>query len=89
MTTDTRPVEDKEMSNPLKNVSIAEAKRLANDTGATRLLILGIDDRGNYAFTTFGRTKAQCKAMQEWAGAQAPFIGMTMDKAGIIGEDTQ
>jgi len=61
-------------------VPIAEAKRLATDTGATRLLILGIDDKGNFAFTTFGRTKAQCEAMKAWADHRVPQIGTLMKK---------
>ena len=64
----------------MKCVPIPEAKRLANETGATRLLILGIDDHGNFAFTTFGRTKAQCDAMRIWADSHVPGIGLMMAK---------
>jgi hypothetical protein len=62
----------------MKNVSIPECRRLANETGATRMLILGVDDEGNYAFTTFGRTKAQCKAMAEWADREAVDVALSM-----------
>ena len=68
------------MTNKLTCVPIPEARRLANETGATRLLILGIDDKGNFAFTTFGRTKAQCEAMKEWADHRVPQIGLLMKK---------
>lgn len=61
----------------MKNVPIPECRRLANETGATRMLILSVDDDGNYAFTTFGRTKAQCKAMADWADREA--VGIAMD----------
>ena len=64
----------------MKCVPIPEAKRLANESGATRLLILGIDDRGNFAFTTFGRTKAQCDAMRAWADERVPQFGLLMDR---------
>ena len=59
-------------------VPIPEARRLARETGATRLLILGIDDHGNFAFTTFGRTRAQCAAMGRWADRAAPSIALMM-----------
>lgn len=62
----------------MKCVPISEAKRLANETGATKLLILGIDDEGNFAFTTYGKTKAQCQALAKWADRRAPYIGMEM-----------
>jgi len=68
------------MTDRLKCVPIPEARRLANETGATRLLILGIDDKGNFAFTTFGRTKAQCDAMAVWADERVPQIGLLMKK---------
>jgi hypothetical protein len=62
----------------MKNVAIPEAQRLANETGATRLMILAVDDDGNYAFTTFGRTKLQCKRMAAWAELHAPDIALMM-----------
>jgi hypothetical protein len=65
----------------MKCVSIAEARRLANETGATRLLILSINDEGDFAFTTFGRTKGQCKALADWADRTAVEIAMQMDAA--------
>lgn len=65
----------------LKCVPIPEARRMANEHGATRLLILGIDDKGNFAFTTFGRTKAQCDAMRIWADRHVPGIGKMMNDA--------
>jgi len=69
------------MTDKMKCVSIPQARQLANDHGMTRLLILGIDDNGNFAFTTFGRTKAQCDAMRRWADTHVPGIGVMMDKA--------
>lgn len=62
----------------MKPVPIPEARRLANETGATRLMVISIDDEGRYAFTTFGRTKAQCRAMASWADENAMDIAMTM-----------
>lgn len=69
------------MTDRLKCVSISQARQLANDHGMTRLLILGIDDRGNYAFTTFGRTKKQCDAMRIWADRTVPGLGRMMNDA--------
>lgn len=64
----------------MKPVPIPEAKRLAKESGATRLLILGIDDNENFAFTTYGSTKAQCEAMKAWADERVPQIGLLMHK---------
>lgn len=69
------------MTDRLKPVPIPEARRLANEHGASRLLILGVDDHGNFAFTTFGRTKKQCSAMRLWAEMAVPGIGVSMDDA--------
>jgi hypothetical protein len=66
--------------NRMKPVAIEEAKRLANECGFTRLLILGIDDNDNFAFTTFGRSKKQCQAMKEWADHRVPQIGLLMHR---------
>ena len=65
----------------MKCVPIPEARRLANESGATRLMILSIDDEGNYAFTTFGRTKAQCAALGSWADEHAVDIALRMARA--------
>lgn len=69
------------MSGALKCVPIPEARRLANEHGATRFMIIAIDDDGHFAYTTFGRTKAQCAALKEWAEAHAVGIGIAMDQA--------
>jgi len=69
------------MTEKLTNIPIAEAKRLANQHGATRMIILSINDAGDFAFTTFGRTKAQCKALAAWAEGRAPYIAQDMDDA--------
>ena len=64
----------------MKCVSISEARRLANETSAEKLLILAVDGKGNFAFTTFGKTKAQCSAMREWAESNAPNVALLMDE---------
>lgn len=69
------------MADKMKPVPIPQARQLANDYGMTRLLILGIDDNGNFAFTTYGRTKADCDALRRWADSHVPGIGLMMDKA--------
>lgn len=68
------------MNDELKCVSIPAARRLANEHGMSKLIILGIDGRGNFAFTTFGRTKAMCDAMRRWADMKAPGIALMMDE---------
>lgn len=60
----------------MKPVPIPEARRLANEAGATRLMILSLDDEGTYSFTTYGRTKAQCKALGKWADNNATEIAL-------------
>lgn len=67
----------------MKPVPIPDARRLANETGATRLLIVGIDDDGSYAFTTFGRTKAQCRALAAWADQNAEQIAWRMSESDV------
>jgi hypothetical protein len=62
----------------MKPVPIPTARKLATETGATRLVILGIDDNGVYAYTTFGKTKAQCDALRIWADRHLVEIGMDM-----------
>lgn len=75
----------------MKPVPIPEARRLANATGATRLMVISLDDAGNYAFTTFGRTKAQCRALADWADENAMHVAYRMaqeteDHAELTGE---
>ncbi len=65
----------------MKSVSIAEARRLANEAGATRLLIVCLDDDGAFSFTTFGKTRAQCQALKEWAECKAVSVAVSMDDA--------
>ena len=60
-------------------VRVGKGHPLANETGATRLLILGIDDKGRFACTTFGRTRAQCRALAKWADENARMIAADMD----------
>lgn len=62
----------------LKCVPIPEARRLAKEHGMKRLLILAVDGDGNFAFTTYGETKADCAAIARWADARAPWIAQEM-----------
>lgn len=64
----------------MKCVPIPEARRLANETGAEKLVIIAVDGKGNYSFTTFGKTKAQCSAMREWAESNAQNVALSMDE---------
>lgn len=63
----------------MKCVPIPEARRLANETGAEKLMVIAVDGKGNYSFTTFGKTKAQCAAMRDWAESNAPDVALSMD----------
>lgn len=69
------------MEAKMKPVSISQARQVATDHNMTRLLVLGIDGHGNFAFTTYGRTKADCDAMRRWADFYVPGIGVMMDSA--------
>lgn len=69
------------MTDKLKCVSIPEARRLANEHGMSKLLIVGIDEHENVAFTTYGKTKDMCDAMRRWADKNAPYIALEMHEA--------
>lgn len=65
----------------MEPLPVPEARSIAKEHGMKRLLVLGIDDKGNYTFTTYGETKADCRAMARWADERAPWIGQEMDAA--------
>ncbi len=67
----TKELAERDKLNP---IPISTARTLANKHGATRLVILTVDDDGNYSWTTFGRTKSQCRALAEWANTHAVGI---------------
>lgn len=60
-------------------VPIPEARRLANATGATRMMILSLDDAGNYALTTFGFTGRALNEVLTWADDRAEVLAVAMD----------
>ena len=65
----------------LSPLSVSGARRIAKEHGMKRLLVLGIDSDGGFAFTIYGATKADCQAMARWADERAPWIGQEMDAA--------
>lgn len=71
----------KEFKIRLSPLAISEARRIAKEHGMTRMLVLGIDRDGNFAFTTYGETKADCQALARWADERGPWIGQEMDAA--------
>lgn len=63
----------------MKLIPIPEARRLAKECGAQRLLIVASDGE-QFTFTTYGKTKADCSALAEWADRRAPYVaGEMMD----------
>ena len=64
----------------MKPAPIPTAKKIAADCGATRVLVLMIDDDGNWAFTTYGRTQEQCQKMAAWADCRAEDIAFEMNE---------
>lgn len=65
----------------MKPVAISAAEKLAKSAGATRLLIVAINDTEDYAFTTYGATRADCAAMKAWAEREAVEIAVGMNNA--------
>jgi hypothetical protein len=63
----------------MKPVPIPEARRIANNADADRVLIIYISDAGEWGFTTYARTKKQCAALGKWADENALDIVMAMD----------
>ena len=51
----------------MKAISINTARVLGNQSEAQRLAILAIDDDYRYSVTTWGKTRADCRAMRRWA----------------------
>lgn len=51
----------------MKATPISKARQIGQETGATRVAVLVIDDDGRYAVTTWGKTKSQCDAMRRWS----------------------
>lgn len=64
----------------MRCAEISEARRLADKIGAEKLIILAIDGNGQFAFTTFGKTKAMCREMARWADDRAPYIAQEMNE---------
>lgn len=50
----------------MRAVTIAAARELGKRVGARRLVILAIDGE-DYGITTWGETKAECRALAKWA----------------------
>jgi hypothetical protein len=65
-------------SGKLKPTPISEAKRIGETTGATRVAVLIVNDDGNFAVTTWGKTKAQCDALKRWSHTHGDAVLMEM-----------
>lgn len=50
----------------MRAVPIAAARDLGKRSGARRLVIIAIDG-DDYGITTWGETKAECRALAKWA----------------------
>jgi len=50
----------------LQPVQIHEARRLAKEAGADRLVIFYVTEDGKYGVTSYGRTKSLCAATRRW-----------------------
>lgn len=62
----------------MKGAPIAQTKRIGLECGATRVAILMLDDDGNYAVTTWGKTKAQCGRLKSWSETHSESVLMEM-----------
>lgn len=62
----------------MKPAPIKEAERIGKAAGADRVAVLMLDDSGTYAWTTWGRSRADCEALKRWGAihAEGVLIGM-------------
>lgn len=51
----------------MKAISINAARDLGKKSGASRIVILSLDDDDRYSVTTWGKTTRDCKALANWA----------------------
>ena len=70
------------MPDELTPISDEDARSLANEHGATRLLIFAMDDDGNYACTTAGKTRRRCDALRRWVERHGEDVAMSIDLEG-------
>jgi len=52
----------------MKKIPISTARTAGENSGAQRVAIIAIDADGNYCITTWGKTRADCKALAKWSG---------------------
>ena len=73
----------------MKVVPIPDARRIGQASGADRVAVLYLDDDGNFGITTWGETKAKCRAMREWCETYGEGVSSEMFDATYItgGED--
>lgn len=50
----------------MKPVAISTARKLGNDTGAQRIVVIAVAPDGAYAVTTWGKTKEDCRRLAHW-----------------------
>ena len=51
----------------LKPVPLSVARSLGQTAHARRLAVIAVGDDGMFSVTTWGRTKADCTALRQWA----------------------
>lgn len=58
----------------MKVTPIKDAERIGTAADAVRVAILTLDNNGRYAWTTWGRSRADCQAMKRWGEANAEAV---------------
>ncbi len=53
----------------MKNIAIAAARRLGQESGATRVAVIALDG-SDYFITTWGATRRDCRALMAWAAGR-------------------
>jgi hypothetical protein len=65
----------------MKPAKLTDARRLCDEMGASRLMVIAVDNAGNFAFTTWASTKEDCPVLARWADAKAVDIAVDMWEA--------
>lgn len=66
----------------MKPAPIKDAEWIGKACAADRVAILMLDDSEAYAWTTWGRSRADCQAIRQWGEVHAE--GVLMEMAGKL-----
>jgi len=73
----------------MKSIPISTARRLAQEHGATRLVILALGN-GTFNWTSYGATSSDCRAMRGLAEREGEAWAIEMNEArDPVGKDVR